>query len=106
MFQYPHGNFPSSEGLFSRGKLRLALFLLQCNGSLARYGSLANNGSMEGYNGSLAGYNGSLAGSNGSLAGKIMIPWQDLMVPWQDLFVPRQDSNLSLAGLHEIHVGL
>jgi hypothetical protein len=30
MFQYPHGNFPSSEGLFSRGKLRLAYFLLQC----------------------------------------------------------------------------
>ena len=30
MFQYPHGNFPSSEGLFSRGKLRLAHFLLQC----------------------------------------------------------------------------
>ncbi len=30
MFQYPHGNFPSSGGLFSRGKLRLAHFLLQC----------------------------------------------------------------------------
>jgi hypothetical protein len=30
MFQYPHGNFPSSAGLFSRGKLRLAHFLLQC----------------------------------------------------------------------------
>ncbi len=30
MFQHPHGNFPSSEGLFSRGKLRLAHFLLQC----------------------------------------------------------------------------
>jgi hypothetical protein len=30
MFQHPHGNFPSSEGLFSRGKLRVAHFLLQC----------------------------------------------------------------------------
>jgi hypothetical protein len=30
MFQHSHGNFPSSEGLFSRGKLRLAQFLLQC----------------------------------------------------------------------------
>jgi hypothetical protein len=31
MFQYPHGNFPSSGRLFSRGKLRLAHFLSQCN---------------------------------------------------------------------------
>jgi hypothetical protein len=30
MFQYPHGNFPASEWLFSSGKLRLAHFLLQC----------------------------------------------------------------------------
>ncbi len=30
MFQYPHGNFPSSGRLFSRGKLRLAHFLSQC----------------------------------------------------------------------------
>ncbi len=30
MYQYLHGNLPSSEGLFSRGKLRLAHFLLQC----------------------------------------------------------------------------
>jgi hypothetical protein len=34
MFQYLHGNFPSSAGLFSRGKLRLAHFLLQCTNAL------------------------------------------------------------------------
>ncbi len=38
MFQHSHGNFPSSEGLFSRGKLRLAHVLLQCRCGVADTG--------------------------------------------------------------------
>jgi hypothetical protein len=44
MFQYPHGNFPSSAGLFSRGKLRLAHFLLHY--SVYKFSSSKDCGSV------------------------------------------------------------
>ncbi len=48
MVQYPHGNFPYSEGLFSRGKLHLAHFLLQC---MAEAGKMTGVGGQQGWAG-------------------------------------------------------